>query len=155
MTHNTTSYRTLDEIKNLVRSFEKCTLPRNEWTHQAHLIVALWYLTRYPEAEVVELVRDTPEGTLRDRIQKYNATQGIHTTQYSGYNETITLFWIQIVRNFLAAEGVNFPLVHLANYLLLSYGDKNLPFEYYSRQLLMSWEARKHWVEPDLKPLPN
>ncbi len=155
MTHNTTSYSTLDEIKNLVRSFEKCTLPRKEWTHQAHLIVALWYLTRYPETEVVELVRDTPEGTLRERIKKYNASQGIKTTQYSGYHETITLFWIQIVRNFLAAEGVNFPLVHLANYLLLAYGDKNLPFEYYSRQLLMSWEARKHWVEPDLQPLPN
>lgn len=147
MTQNTTSYRTLDEIQNLVRSFEKCTLPRNEWTHQAHLIVALWYLTRYSETEVVEL--------LRDRIQKYNAAQGIKTTQYSGYHETITLFWIQIVRNFLAAEGINFPLVHLANYLLLGYGDKNLPFEYYSHQLLMSWEARKHWVEPDLKPLPN
>jgi hypothetical protein len=147
MSDKTPRYETLDKIKNLIRSFENCTLPRREWTHSAHLIVTLWYVTHYPETEVVKLVR---EG-----IKKYNAAQGIKTTQYSGYHETITLFWIQIVRNFLAAEGVNFPLVHLANYLVMAYGDKNLPFEYYSHQLLMSWEARKHWVEPDLKPLPN
>jgi len=35
------------------------------------------------------------------------------------------------------------------------YGSKRLPFEYYSRERLMSWEARMDWVGPDLKPLPG
>ena len=28
---------------------------------------------------------------------------------------------------------------------------EQLKFQYYSRDLLMSWEARNNWVEPDLK----
>jgi hypothetical protein len=39
------------EIVNFVRAFEEQTLPRSQWTHTAHLIVALWYLVQYPEAE--------------------------------------------------------------------------------------------------------
>ena len=27
----------------LVAQFENCTLPKAEWTHRAHLAVALWY----------------------------------------------------------------------------------------------------------------
>lgn len=44
------TYKTLDEIKNIVRAFEDCTLPRSEWTHHAHLTIALWYLTHFSPA---------------------------------------------------------------------------------------------------------
>jgi hypothetical protein len=39
------------------------------------------------------------------------------------------------------------------NRLLDLYQDKQLPFKYYSHELLMSQEARSHLVEPDLKSL--
>jgi hypothetical protein len=43
--------------------------------------------------------------------------------------------------------------VDLVNELLQTRGDKKLPFEYYSKEKLMSWEARTCWVESDLKSL--
>lgn len=47
-------YQTTEEINNLITSFEDCTLPRCQWTHAAHLTVALWYLTQYEVKEAIE-----------------------------------------------------------------------------------------------------
>lgn len=138
------TYKTLDEIKNLVKAFEDCTLPRKKWTHHAHLTVALWYLTHFSEQEAIIC--------LRDRIGQYNATNGIKTTKDSGYHETITLFWLQITR-YLSANAGNNNIVLLTKGLIDKYEYPRLPLEYYSTDLLMSWEARINWVKPDLKPL--
>ena len=139
------TYKTLDEIKNIVRAFEDCTLPRSEWTHSAHLTVALWYLTHFSVQEAINC--------LRDRIQKYNAANGIKTTKDTGYHETITLFWVQIIIRYLSANAGNNNIVLLTNGLIDKYENSRLPLEYYSRDFLMSWKARISWVEPDLKPL--
>ena len=32
------------EIESFIRAFEDCSLPKSEWTHARHLIMALWYL---------------------------------------------------------------------------------------------------------------
>lgn len=147
MSDKTATYKTFEEIENLVGAFEDCTLPRCEWTHHAHLTVALWYLTHYSQLEATNCIRDP--------IQRYNLAIGIKTTQDSGYHETITLFWVRIVLRYLSAENANCSIVELANGLIHSYGNTRLPLEYYSRDLLMSWEARISWVEPDLKPLDH
>ena len=36
------------EIESFIRSFEDGTLPRSEWTHGTHLVMALWYSVRHP-----------------------------------------------------------------------------------------------------------
>lgn len=139
------TYKSLDEIKNIVGAFEDCTLVRNKWTHHAHLTVALWYLTHFSQHEA--------RNFLRDRIQKYNAANGIKTTKYTGYHETITLFWLEIIIRYLANNAGNNNIVILTNGLIDRYEYLHLPLEYYSSDLLMSWEARINWAEPDLKPL--
>ena len=139
------TFRTTEEVLALVRRFDDCTLPREEWTHAAHLTVALWHLLQYDWPEAVERVRL--------RIQRYNAAHGIRTTPTGGYHETLTLFWMRRVRAFLE-EGRNEArsLVALANNLAGS-ADRNLPLTYYTRERLFSTEARAAWVEPDLKRL--
>ncbi len=140
-------FRTTEEILALVRRFEDCTLPREEWTHAAHLTVALWHLLQY----------DWPEAVRRVRlgIQRYNAAHGIKTTPTGGYHETLTLFWLRTVRAFLeGGRNEARALVRLANELAAT-ADKSLPLEHYTRERLFSPEARAHWVEPDLKPLPS
>jgi hypothetical protein len=139
------SYSEPDEIERLVEAFESCTLPREEWTHCAHLTVALWYLIHHDDVEATKLIR---EG-----IQKFNLARGIVTTRTGGYHETITLFYVRIISKHLRETGTDDSIVNLVNSLMQTYGDKNLPLEYYSRERLMSWEARMNWVEPDLKPL--
>lgn len=145
LTLETATFSTTEEILALVRGFEECTLPRERWTHAAHLTVALWNLLQY----------DWPEACARVRldIKRYNAAHGIHATPTGGYHETLTLFWLRRVRAFLE-DGRNEArsLVALANELAAS-ADKSLPLAYYTRERLFSAEARAGWVEPDLKPL--
>jgi hypothetical protein len=143
----TEAYSAFTEIDDLIRGFESGSLPRAQWTHRAHLTVACWYLVCYPEPEATRLIRAG--------IQKYNRAVGIVTTKNGGYHETITLFWAHLVRNYLSKATLECSLVGLMNDLVNRFANKNLPFEYYSRDLLMSWEARIGWIEPDLKPLPS
>jgi hypothetical protein len=145
LTLEATTYRTTGEILALVRRFEDCTLPREEWTHAAHLTVALWHLLQFDWPEAVARVRA--------RIKRYNAAHGIRTTPMGGYHETLTLFWLRAVRTFLEAERNEArALVHLANELTATH-DKGLPLSHYTRERLFSPEARANWVEPDLMPL--
>ena len=134
-----------DEIERLVSEFESCTLPRDEWNHRAHLTVGLWYLASRSLKEATGLIRAS--------IQKYNHACGIVTTKESGYHETITLFYVWLVSKYLEGAARGGSIVELVNGLLDTYGDRSLPLEYYSKERLMSWEARTSWVEPDLKPL--
>ena len=139
------TFRTTEEILSLVRRFEDCTLPREEWTHAAHLTVALWHLLQF----------DWPEASARvcRGIKRYNAARGIPSTPTGGYHETLTHFWLRVVDAYLCAERNEArALVHLANELAATH-DKSLPLSHYTRDRLFSPEARAAWVEPDLKPL--
>ena len=139
-------YQTDDDVFTLVQQFVACTLPRTEWTHPAHLTIALWYLSQFAEPEATVCIRTG--------IQRYNCCHGIETTKNSGYHETLTLFWVFIARRFLAAANPNASVSALVNDFILTYGEqKSLFREYYSDGLLMSWKARQTWVAPDLKPL--
>lgn len=145
MSNESHRYQTEDEIKALVTAFNNCTLSRSEWNHAAHLTVALWYLVRNEEQEAIKQIRA--------RIKGYNAATGIKTTKDSGYHETMTLFWVWMVRHYLSVTSHQDSTLQLVNGLIDAYNNKHLPLQYYSRDLLMSWEARNKWVQPDLKPL--
>ncbi|MET0624716.1 MAG: hypothetical protein ABW250_17190 [Pyrinomonadaceae bacterium] len=145
LTIEAVKFRTAGEIFSLLRRFDDCTLPRAEWTHAAHLTVALWYLLEF----------DWPEAAARVRrgIKRYNAAHNIPTTPTGGYHETLTLFWLRAVRAFLE-DGRNEgrALVSLANELIAT-ADTQLPLRHYTRARLFSTEARAVWVGPDLKPI--
>jgi len=154
MIDTTIIYRSPNEIDTLLHAFQECSLPRSEWTHEAHLTVALWYfLFGESESEAIDAIRNG--------IKRYNAVHGIETTKNSGYHETLTLFWVRTIRRYLADESQNRSIVHLANGLIAKYADslrdssasRTLPFRYYTRSRLMSWEARINWVEPDLRAI--
>jgi hypothetical protein len=139
-------FRTDAEVEALVRDFETGALPRRRWTHAAHLVVALWYVRRCEWKTAVRL--------LRARIKFYNASHGVADTPTSGYHETITIFWLRAVRAFCArTQAHKRGLASLANEMLVALGDKNLPLKFYTRERLMSVEARSRYVEPDLRPV--
>jgi hypothetical protein len=138
-------YSNQGEIEAVIFAFEEYALPRSQWTHSAHLTVALWYLTRHPKAVATQLIQ---EG-----IRRYNAAMRIQQTKESGYHETVTLFWIEIVARFLTEQSDNSFTLGQTNTLLQRYDDPSLMFQDYSCDRLMSCEARTHWLEPDLKPL--
>ena len=133
------------EIRELVDAFERGTLAGSAWNHRAHLTVALWYLTQYGAGGGGERVRAG--------IQRLNAANGVPQTPAGGYHETITGFYLWAVGRHLRDASPGASLVDLANTLIATWGDKNRPLEYDSRDRLFSWEARTGWVEPDLRPL--
>jgi hypothetical protein len=131
----------------LVARFEDCTLPKEEWTHQAHLTVGLWYASRLPYEEALV--------TVREGINRLNAVHGVPTTPTRGYHETITRFYMRVLCHYVVQEewprGVGWG--ERVQRLLARYGDRELPLRYYSKERLMSPEARFGWVEPDLRPI--
>lgn len=138
-------YDTAAEVECVVARFGDGTLPHGEWTHRAHLTVALWYASHYPPAEALDLVR---AGILR-----LNAAHGVPTTPTRGYHETITRFYMHLVGRYVEQEGRAGDWAERANRLVARSGSRELPLRYYSEARLRSPEARAEWVEPDVRPL--
>jgi hypothetical protein len=140
-------FRHSDEVVRLVARFEDGTLPKEAWTHQAHLAVALWYASCLPFEEALVVVR---EG-----IRKVNAAHGVTTTPTGGYHETITRFYMTVIRRYVAEEAgeTGSDWAARVNRLLARYGARDLPLRHYTKDLLMSADARFGWVEPDLRPI--
>ena len=133
-------YQSDDEIRSLVNEFEACSFHPSEFKHQQHLAVALWYVTNLPYEEASE--------RMKRGIQRLAASHG-----KTGYHETVTVFWLRVVRGFLTGSAGVDSIAVLTNQLIERYGDKNLILDYYSAELLASPEAKSNWVEPDVKPL--
>jgi hypothetical protein len=137
-------YRDAEQLRALVAGFEATTLPYPEWTHAAHLSVGVCYLAWYG-----------PDGALdrvRDGLRRYNAAHAHHPMRV-GYHETITRFWLWVVQQHVRQMASGRPLAEVANGVIAACTDRNLPFTYYSRERLMSDDARHRWVEPDLRSL--
>ena len=128
--------------RQVVEAFVSCTLPRKEWTHQAHLRVGLWYLLHYSPPEAL--------ARLRKNIEQYNISCGIENTKNQGYHETITRFYLLLIEGFIQQTDSLQPIDLIADKLISCYGDKTLLLKYYSPDRLWSQTARFEWVEPDL-----
>lgn len=134
------------EAKKLIQQFESCELPKAEWTHEAHFVMALWYCWHQP---LPLAVRSVKEG-----IKRYNLSIGGANTDHSGYHETITLFYIRLIINYLLLNDRECDFEdRLAKLFIQPFLEKDFPHRYYSKDLLMSREARKNWVLPDIQPL--
>lgn len=135
------------EIAHLGERFLARSLPKEEWTHEAHIATTTWLLLRRPD---VDVDRDLP-----DLIRRYNESVGGMNSDSEGYHETITRAFLSGVRLFLSeADGAE-PLHELVNELLLSpMGRRNWPLRFYSRDRLLSVEARRNFVSPDIAALP-
>jgi hypothetical protein len=133
------------EIDHIGRGLLDRTLPKAEWTHAAHFAAAAWILRR-PD---MEASRDIPE-----LIRAYNEATGVHNTDTTGYHETITLASLRAARAWLRGRP-SVPTYEALNELLAAeYGRSDWLLGYWSKAVLFSREARKAWVDPDLRALP-
>lgn len=134
------------EIDRIARGMIACTLPKPEWTHRAHFAAALWLLAH---ADVM-----AKEGGMAPLIRRYNEATGVANFESSGYHETITQASLRGAAGVLASHP-GAPLSAVLDALMDGpLGDKRWPLAFWSEARLMSAEARREWVEPDLAPLP-
>ena len=140
-------FRTDAEIVDIGERLLARTLPRAEWTHEAHLAATTYLLTRRPDIDV--------EARLPDIIRRYNESVGGVNSDHEGYHETITRVFLHGVRLYLTEGDEDEPLHELVNELLLSpMGRRDWPLRFYSAERLFSVEARRHFVAPDVAALP-
>jgi hypothetical protein len=126
------------EILRLVDRLERCLLAKDEFHHCDHLAVAIAYLYAADFESAM--------GRMRASLKRFAAHHGV-----SGlYHETLTRFWLlqveqRLDRRHCLSEAVQRIQGQLA--------DKQLPFAFYSKDLLNSVEARLEWIEPDLQEI--
>jgi hypothetical protein len=141
-------YYPIEDAYHLIEQFNNQTLPKDEWTHEAHLMVGFYHAANYGENALLHL---------RNKITKLNEVHDVINSTSSGYHETITHFWLWAVQHYCSVGGVlDFNQESLDDMLWTEeLANRNLWLEYYSKDLMLSSEARMSLVQPDLKELSS
>lgn len=134
------------QILQLVAGFRDRTLPKEGWTHEAHLVTSIWFFSQFSMDEAICY--------LRSGIITFNHEKGGKNTPQDGYHETLTLFWCKIISDFVHKhQGLSLNVL-CNNFIESEQAARDFPFRFYSKELLMSVKARARWVEPDIEPMP-
>lgn len=128
------------EVADLVEKFESRTLPYKHWTHRAHLAVAVTYL--------YQMSFDMALRRIRQMIKAYNQTIG----DPDGYNETLTILFMRKIQHDIDAGTYCLYLFEEVA-RLASECPIQWVYQFYSKELIWSSEAKAGWVEPDLSEI--
>ena len=109
------------------------------------MIVGLWYCSHHDTTTATDI--------LRNCIKQYNIACGKQNTENSGYHETITCFFVWYIKRYLDAAESHHSFVERVNDFCAHHIESSSPLKFYSKDRLMSVEARLGWVEPDLQAL--
>jgi len=132
---------TYEKATQLIEQFENHTLPKEQWTHEAHFIMAFWYCLHYPLPQAVQKIRDG--------IKTYNVSVGGQNTDSAGYHETITLLYTSTIAGYIITGGITqFSAVEIAELLQQPFIERDYVLQFYSKQQLAGKEARLGWVKP-------
>jgi adenylate kinase family enzyme len=135
-----------DDAIGLGPQFEACAIPAKAWTHAAHLTVGLWHVER-----------DGPEDALarlRAGIRRLNESHGGVNSETRGYHETITAAYVTLLAQFHEGREDGESLGDVVTRLLEGpLATRDMLFRFYSRDRLMSAQARATWIEPDLRSI--
>lgn len=135
----------MSEDEKFLAAFEAGTWPFEKWHHREHIRTAYLYLCRYSHEVALD--------KMRSGIKALNLAHKVPERPDRGYHETMTQGWMRLTHQALSECGkcesseafVTKHALRLSKEALLSY---------YTRDRIMSAEARREFVEPDLKPLP-
>lgn len=137
-------FGTDSEVRRIAAGLIARTLPRPEWTHEAHLAAVSVLLIEYPEIVL--------EQQLPIIISSYNvAVSGVNDDK-QGYHETLTQFWIANARAFHAGLSGGSLADRINRFIASAEGRRDAALRHFSPGLLFSVEARRGLVEPDLMP---
>ena len=134
-----------EELDALIERIAALDVSNDEFTHRNHLAMAACTVFAGPKGSL-DRVRAT--------ILALNAKNKVEQTLTGGYHETLTVAWHALISAHLASLPQEAPRLRAVNSVLHAFKDKSVILKHYSRDLVMSWDARKRFVEPDLAPLP-
>ncbi len=123
--------------EELFESFEGNTLNPAEFTHDKHVRLGWIYCDRYPLAEAIS------------RFKSALTVMVIRTGAADKYHETITWFYMLLINERAMKSSYETSLDFLKDNQDLVKKGGNVLNSYYSKELLASDEARKHYLLPD------
>jgi hypothetical protein len=132
--------------QTFLAQFEARTCPLDQWHHREHIKVAYLYLSRHSFATATEKVCSG--------IRAYNATHNVPESLTGGYHETMTQAWMRLVYLTFCEFGPSESADEFVDKHTQLLSKRALLF-FYSRDHIMSAEAKRQFVEPDLTPLPR
>ncbi len=103
-----------------MQGFESCTTGKDDFPHNKHLAVAVWYLRNSTVEQAFERMR---AGLLRF-LNHHGIGQGI-------YKEELTRAWINLVQSELEGLEKNLPLVTITNTVIERLSDARAVFARY------------------------
>ena len=121
-------------------AFEACTL--EEFHHRDHIKVTYLYLRRHPLDEAIAKVRTG----LQALAVAWSAPVD---DPEKGYHETMTQAWVRLVHLTLREYGVAECADAFCDQQPHLMQKTRLQL-FYSRERLMTWEAKREYVQPDL-----
>jgi hypothetical protein len=135
------------EIDGFLAAFESGTLPKERWTHAAHLLAGACYVHRLGQALAIDHMRQC--------VRRYNEAVGGKNTATSGYHETITVFWIKVLDTlFVQARPIareRFAALAVERYA----AQRDLFRRFYNFDVIASAEARAVWMPPTLEEIED
>ena len=134
---------TESEITAFLAAFEDGSLPKQCWTHGAHLLAGAWYVHQLGEARALNHMRTC--------VQRYNVAVGGQNTATDGYHETVTVFWIKLLATHHNPGEPRAAFAHRAVHDLVA--NRTIYADFYDYDILASPEARRTWQPPNLRPL--
>lgn len=132
-----------EELDALMARIAAREIPNTEFSHRYHLAMA-----------TCTIIAGGTLDDVRSTILALNAENKVEQTTTGGYHETITAVWHALIRAHLSSLPIETPRLRAVNSVLHEFEDKSVLLRHYSRDRIMSWEARKSFVRPDIAPLP-
>jgi hypothetical protein len=127
-----------EAFAEFLAGWEAGTLPKARWTHTAHIAVGACYTVRYP---------DSAFERIKNGILRYNAAVGTKNSEMSGYHETLTRLWANVLAK--VVHGFADPWEAACVAVAKLGGARDLPQLHYSFDVIGSREARRNWIPPD------
>ncbi len=132
------------EIAALADRFARATVAAAEWTHKAHVLVAVHALRRTGWEAAAALFRDALPRYLQSRNLPPDA-----------YSETMTLGWLTLIGAAMGRLDCGQALDELAAAVFADVGGKEALQRHYSAEALAQAASRHTAIAPDRAPLPD
>ena len=129
--------------RRFLEAFEACNIAPEAFDHPAHVRLAYIYLCEHAvDAAVVRM---------KDALLGFLAHNGIDPGKY---HETITRAWVMAVAHFMHESS---PCDSAATFMARNPRllDSQIMLKHYSAEVLFSPAARREFVQPDVRPIPE
>jgi hypothetical protein len=130
------------DIAALVRRFEDASIDTAGLHHRQHLMVAAWLL----ETSAYEVALSRMRTGLHALLEKVGK---------DAYHETVTVFWMRALKHQLSKCDASMSVDDRIRDAV-TWAQTGEPLRaHYSAERLATTNAKRAFIEPDLKPLPD